>query len=339
MSTIFSLLLVFSLQAQASLDSHWVGWTNTFVPGGGELLLGNFGEAAIQAGIETSTFGVGFAMSKLSPMTIDGVPEDYPALISGFGITKTQQKNCVKYNASHVCTQYTTKTVSTENQTFDYTPYDATKPLTAALLQEVGLKYHMMNVFDSYRKTIKENGEDEGQGVDYTPTEDLLKSPFQAKYITDPYVWIPLLLVATFTAIDYSSQIGSLPATQPLTDTSNAYLAFNQTTLYSFGSGAPEEMFYRGFLQNEFYRMVRSPLFSIPMSSLAFSFSHEASGRPTAAVSGLYLGFLAQHYNGQLGPGITLHFWSVFLLGLETYLLSHASQGRAPAAVSTTIPF
>src|SRR4051812_31646962 len=57
---------------------HLIGWSNTFVPGAGQALLGNPGTAVVQFGLETTTFGYGYYLSKRSPLTLDGVPIDLP---------------------------------------------------------------------------------------------------------------------------------------------------------------------------------------------------------------------------------------------------------------------
>jgi membrane protease YdiL (CAAX protease family) len=106
-----------------------------------------------------------------------------------------------------------------------------------------------------------------------------------------------------------------------------------------FGSGAPEEMFFRGFLQNEFYHFIESPFFSVPMQAAAFSFAHESSGRIGAAISGLYLGTLAQHDHGRLNHTIALHFWSVVVLGVETALLTFNAQNDVPVATQIQFMF
>jgi hypothetical protein len=218
---------------------------------------------------------------------------------------------------------------------------DLTKPLVADVLQEFGIKYHMVNTFDAYREAaIAEaaHGGPQlsqiGQGIDSRPTLDLFLDPFQPENLADPWVWIPLALVGGAVAVEYYTvQQGNTPNQQRLTPTSNFLYAFNYGIWQPIGSGAPEEMFYRGFLQNELHSLVPSPFFSIPLSTLAFSFSHApGSGRITSAVVGAYLGYLAYRFQGHLGRGITLHFWGDFLLGLESILLNNDAQRTTPPA-------
>ncbi|MBC7385531.1 MAG: CPBP family intramembrane metalloprotease [Cryobacterium sp.] len=198
----------------------------------------------------------------------------------------------------------------------------------------------MMNVFESYRDALERSGGDLGQGLEKKSSGDLFLEPFRVEHLTNPWVYVPLILVAGYTAYDYSSQVRSgLTPTQPLTRGSNRFLAFNQMALYPVGSGAPEEMFYRGFVQNEAYFLTRSSWASVLLSSAAFSLSHSPEGRVTAAFSGLYTGFLASHYHGALGPGIALHFWAVLFLGIESYLLVKKSQAAATGASPLALQF
>lgn len=327
----FICFLLIPLTAIASPNYHLVGWLNTFVPGGGQFLLGNGWQGAAQAGIEISTFGVGYALSARTSLTLDGVPEDYPAVNTRLGSRTTLNKVCVQYNTLHQCTKYALKPAKSSYYTFDNTPVDFSKPIAAAILQEVGIKYHMVNVFEAYRSAYSLHPDEGGQGIDTRPTIDLFKDPFKWDTVSSPWVWIPLLMVLGITGYDYASQVSNgVPTIQPLTNFSNISVGFNQLGLYPVGSGAPEEMFYRGFLQNEAFHLVNSPFFAIPLSTAAFSFSHGPDGRIGAAVTGSYLGFLAYKNNGNLSEGIALHFWSVVVLGLESLLLTLRSEHQVP---------
>src|SRR5262249_34651141 len=126
---------------------------------------------------------------------------------------------------------------------------------------------------------------------------------------------------------------GDEPRHQPLKPYSNWLYFMDYAVIEPVGSGAPEEMFYRGFLQNEFKVMTNSSVFSILATSALFAFSHEpGDGRYSAAVAGMYLGYLEERYHGNLGPGITLHYWSSIFLGIESVLLSQWGQRATPPA-------
>jgi membrane protease YdiL (CAAX protease family) len=140
--------------------------------------------------------------------------------------------------------------------------------------------------------------------------------------------------------LSYAAGIGGVAPESPpaprLTAASNALYSLDHALLVPIGSGAPEEMFYRGFLQNEMYHLVPSPFFSIPASTLAFTFSHGPADRISAAVLGAYAGFLAHKYGGKLGPGIALHFWVDLLIGLCQVAVLHNAQGIPFFNFSTT---
>jgi membrane protease YdiL (CAAX protease family) len=306
LSSFFILTLLFPREVFATDDYHFVGWFNTFVPGGGQFLMGYGWDGAAQAAFEIGTFGIGYDLSARTSFNIDGVPQDYPAVTTNLGTTRSGKPR--------------RKGVATA-------PIELIQPSSAAFLQEVGIKAHMVDVFDSYREAYGKYGGDEGQGIDTRTDWEMFKDPFKWDVISSPWVWIPTFLVAGFTVIDYSSQVQSgLPQIQQLNTVSNSFVGFNQLALYPIGSGAPEEMFYRGFLQNEAFHWVHSPFFAVPLSSLAFSFSHSPDGRLGALASGLYLGTLAYKNHGNLSQGIAVHFWSVVILGIESLALTLRSE-------------
>lgn len=296
-----ALLLIafcFPLRAQAEINYHFIGWANALLPGSGQTLLGNPGEGALQATYEVSSFAIGYRLSNSEIFSLDGftAPRPLGRLRSPGGISFESE-------------------------------------VSGDLLQEFGLKAHMVNTFNAYRQAAFRSGMAMDH-IDQTATLDLFKEPFQLPNLSNPWVYIPILTVFTTSVIDYLIQTSrTLPPSPRLNPNSNALYAFNYGLWQPFGSGAPEEMFYRGFLQNEFYEMVPSPFFAIPLSSLLFSLSHApGEGRFSAAIAGGYLGYLSYRYQGRLGPGITVHFWSGVILGLETILLSQRGQRSTPPA-------
>lgn len=340
--TLFTFFL--SSTGWAAPSYHLVGWFNTVVPGGGQALLGNYGSAALQASLETSTFTYGYLLSKRTPLTLDGVPQDLPIAKSGVANTSKTSQTCVRWNAARTrCLQFRNVTTSESTYIRDVNRLDESDAAFAMTLQEFGIKYHMVNVFNAYREAAFAQGERAigEQKIDDTPTDKLFLAPFSARNLFNPWVGIPILLLGLATVYDYRTQIHSsdLQPLQPLTPGTNRLIAFNYGVWEPIGSGAPEEMFYRGFLQHEFYSWVKSPYFSIPMSTLAFSFSHAAPGRASAAIAGAYLGYLAHRNEGSLSPGIALHFWGVVFLGIETYLLTKRAQGLNAAPVTTSVSF
>ncbi|MGZ3787378.1 MAG: CPBP family intramembrane glutamic endopeptidase [Bacteriovorax sp.] len=325
-----ALNLLFLESAYANF--HTVGWVNTFVPGGGRLMMGEYLEAGKEAALEVGTFGLGYSMSPDSSFTLDGTPIDYPTVGTYTFTSKRRQSYCSKYDPIRKrCLQYRNQTITTVNSAVDYNEKDTTKPLTAAFLQEFGLKYHIMNAFFSYRDQYNLEGGDPGQGIDQRSAKEMFKDPFRWEVLSSPWVYVPIALTSAFVYFDYRSQLNQTSQEiTPLNGRSKAYLAFDQMIMYPIGSAAPEEAFYRGFVQNEFYYMVRSPYFSVPMSSLVFALSHSQDGWPSAFISGLYQGMLAYKNDGNLAYGNAVHFWGVVALGVETYVLTLLSQAKAP---------
>ena len=294
-------LLTFARFDAIAGNYHLVGWFNTFVPGGGQLLLGDYRLAVSQAIVEAGTFGWGYALSRREPMTLDGVPEELPTYV-------VSRRRAAQG--------------------------DITKALYADLLQEVGIKTHMTDVFLAYRQAAASETEASSR-IDQSAPLELFLAPFQSENLTNPWVYLPLGMIAAEVAVDYFTSRGNVDRNAPLTPTSNFLYTLNYAFWQPIGSGAPEEMFYRGFLQNELYNLVPSPFFSIPVAATAFALSHEPGpGRWSAALAGTYLGYLAHRYAGRLGPGITVHFWGVVLLGVETVFLSHDAQRTTPPAAA-----
>ena len=265
--------------SEAAPSFHLVGWVNTIVPGGGALLLDEPCLAAVQATVEVGTFLGGYSLSNKGTMTLDGVGETIPARGSN----------------------------GTGNRATD--PQDITPALQGDFLQEIGLKYHMVNVYDSYRRS----GASGGQGIDDTSIRDLFLSPFQTENLESPWVYIGLVGSLAAHAIMYSTQ--GTTSTTPLTARSNIQYDALYGAVYPVGSGAPEEMFYRGFLQNEFYEMTGTPYAAVPLSAAAFMFSHSSDGYLGAGALGLYLGTLTYLEKGRLSKSIAIHFWNDVIMG------------------------
>src|SRR5438552_2911255 len=139
---VLAVLAVLACSPMASAANyHVVGWANTFVPGGGQFLLGDPLRGSTQAVIEGGTFGYGYSLSKRAPMTLDGVPEDLQ--IETGALTKRRIRVCTKWetvNGKLTCTQFQSVlgnvvVPSTEK-------VDETRAGLADLLQEARLEYH-----------------------------------------------------------------------------------------------------------------------------------------------------------------------------------------------------
>ena len=292
------LFLFISLFSQNShADFRKVGWFNTFLPGGGKLITQDYSGAIKEASLETGSFALGYGLDHQGRFSIDGTNIVYQ-----------------KSNGSN------------------YESVNSNKELSAAALQEFGLKYHMMNVFLNYREQYNKDGAiDPGQGIDQRSSYEMFKDPFRLEVLMSPWVYLPIAFTSAFVYFDFQSQkkIAVQPI-RPLKTQAKIYNLFDQTILYPTGSAVPEEMFYRGFLQNEMYYTYRSPYLAVPMSSLLFALSHSQEYWPSAFVSGLYQGMLAYQNHGDLTFGNAVHFWGVFFLGLESYFLTLHTEAKAP---------
>jgi hypothetical protein len=272
-----------------------VGWGNVLIPGLGETLNGNPWGGAAQFGYETTTFAAGYALSPRSGISsLDGIGDTFESY-------QRSQRN---------------GQVSINNEIY------------SDMLLEFAIKTHMTNTFIAYRDAYKAQGITEG--LDQRTWIEGFKTPFEKKSFDDAWVYVPLAIIAVGLTVQYltSSPDSNYSA---LTPSSNVLFATHYGAWEPLGSGWPEESFYRGFLQHEFTTATNSPLIGILAESTAFAFSHEAgSGRLSAAAVGAYLGFLSYKYDGNLGPGITVHFWGDLLLGLQSILMSQRDQRTTP---------
>ena len=187
----YLLLLLFtsllSINAFAVPNYHLVGALNTFLPGGGELLFGDYLSAGIEFTAETSTFAYGYRLSKRTPLTLDGVPQDVPDI-------QKATFTCLQYNLiTGDCVKFG------ESKSGTFTVFDTRKkanykPMFAAILQEFGIKYHMVNVFNSYRRALLVA--EPASKIHKRDTIEIFKDPFRLKNLSNPWVYVPLALTA-----------------------------------------------------------------------------------------------------------------------------------------------
>ena len=295
--------LIYTESAYANF--HAVGWGNTVLPGAGRLMMGEYLNAAKEASLEVGTFELGYSLSHQGAFSLDGTAIEYPS------------------------------------PTPDNSEKDASKPITSAFLQEFGIKYHLINTFFSYRDQFNIEGGDPGQGMDQRSASEMFKDPFRMEILVSPWTYIPIALTSVFVFFDYHSTTNqNQKKIAPLNRGSKAYLFLGEVGMYPFGSAAPEETFYRGFVQNEFYYLVRSPYFSIPMSSMLFALSHAQADWPSSFVSGMYQGMLAYKDHGNLSFGNAVHFWGVVVLGIEAYIMTLNRQTNArPASLNFSFTY
>ena len=326
-----SLALFVAGPCQAEPPSyHLVGWVNTAVPGGGQYLLGNPLKGAIQTTLEAGTFGWGYSLSRRSPLTLDGVPEDLPLPSAHISTRKTTALVCKINPRTHK--NECSNVISTSSTFVASSEVDISKSLYADWLQEFGLKYHMVNVFESYREAAGTNSAIGDQKIDQTPTGDLFLAPFKWDNVSSLWVFPAVIVTAAALIYNYqnSSTDGSFGQISPLNKGSQRLYDTTYLAVLPAGSGAPEEMFYRGFVQHELYGLVQSAVFSVGVSTALFAFSHSADDRPSAAVSGAYEGIVTHVHKGELSKAIAYHFWADVLAGFYQIAVVRKESGKHP---------
>ena len=305
----------------ADLDYHGIGWANVLVPGGGQFLLGDPLKGTAQALGEIGSFGWGYSLSRRSPLSLDGVPEDIPSpRVVGRKVV-TRGEYCRIHVTDAICSRGSPSDPVLVSS-FDRTPQNIQRSLSADILQEFGIKYHMVNVFESYRQAAGD-----APGIDPTPTGQLFLAPFNWSVLSEPSVYVPIGISVGVIFASYALVVkdGLTPGPR-LTHGSNRLYAATYGLVFPFGSAAPEEMFYRGFIQNEAYTLVPSPWFAVPASALAYTLSHSVADMPSAAVTGLWLGTRTYLDHGLLSRGIAYHFWADFFAGLLAIQLLQKSE-------------
>jgi membrane protease YdiL (CAAX protease family) len=328
LGTAFLIGILIPGMVQATPNYHFVGWVNTVLPGGGSYLLGDYADGALQTALETGTFYIGYQNSARVPLTLDGVPEDLPAPATQLVYKKISRQVCTEVNKHKVCTTIT----SDGTTSIPISSVDISDSLYADWLQEFGIKYHFVNIFESYRKAAGPDSAIGNQMIDQTPTSDLFLAPFQWKNLKSFWVFPAILVSAAALIYNYQSTLnsGGFGTISPLNQTSQRLYDTTYLGVFPVGSGAPEEMFYRGFLQHELYGMVQSPFFSVSFSTLAYTFSHSGDDRASAAISGAYEGIVTHASGGQLSRAIAYHFWVDLLSGIYQVAIVRKQSGKAP---------
>jgi membrane protease YdiL (CAAX protease family) len=277
-----------------------VGWGNALVPGLGATLRGLPMRGFLEASTEMGLYYGGTYYAKEGAFTIDG-------------------------------------TVLVPTGT------NLVKPLLGQFMQEVGLKLHMYDTFYHYQQASLSPGEAEDQKAYAQPLykgewDDVLLAPFRLKNLETPWTYVPILLGTGALLYQYKTATVQV---QNFTSSggANALYAFTQGVGVPLGSSFGEEAFYRGFVLRELRRYTGSLAAALTLETALFTFSHQPSLRPGAAVGGLYLGIVATRNDGDLEPGIATHFWIDFISGIFDYLLFRKTEGRSvPLSVAFTIP-
>lgn len=153
----------------------------------------------------------------------------------------------------------------------------------------------------------------------------LMVSPFKPKYLTNPWVFVPMILAGTVAYFD-SKNDKPLSSAEEITmfnktySPSQAALTYGGIqTLRYMAVASGEEMFFRGTVQTELTE-VTNPMFALGASSLLFGIWHipnNGVGNGLAAtLAGVYLGYRYEKNGYDLGEVIATHFWLDWIVSL-----------------------
>ena len=289
---------VASVAIAAELSPAATGWIGLALPGSAAIAEGNYGRGILEATTEIGTFVGGMALAPLGPFTIDGntqVPQWGP----GTGP-----------NAGPIA-----------------------GALSGAMLQQFGLKFYMYNTFYHYQKAVmgvpgwETGGNDKLQPIYRGGAGDVLSAPFRWKYLSNPFVFVPVLVGSAYLFYEYSRT--PLQRSAYIGTRGEDYLyGIHQIGVVPLGSAFGEEPLFRGFLQREFHQYTGSEWLAILGQSVLFCAIHPADARASAFFSGLYYGWMTDHFDGDLGSAIAMHFWGDVVNGLILTLQYLGAEGK-----------
>ncbi len=145
----------------------------------------------------------------------------------------------------------------------------------------------------------------------------LAYSPFNFDYLKRPLVFTPILLIAAIAGLGSANGNPILVPPSLKRDGSLYATAF----INGLSPGVGEEAFFRGYLN---YSLIQSygAGGGIGGSSLLFMLAHEGNadardGRLSRLLAGVYLGYIHYKSNFDIKPGIAVHFWWNFIIGVS----------------------
>lgn len=144
---------------------------------------------------------------------------------------------------------------------------------------------------------------------------ELALSPFRWEFLSRPTTFVPLLLPLYFALSEPDDDRFLYEPDDTITRDEMAAGFFVQHNMVATG----EESFFRGVLNNGLSDRFGN-FYGLLGSSLLFGLAHQGNpGQATpagAAVAGLYLGWLQQSNDFQIGQGVAIHFWWNFLISV-----------------------
>jgi len=172
----------------------------------------------------------------------------------------------------------------------------------------------LYSIYSSYR--------DAGGLGEYKKQEtfnDIAFAPFNYQVLKNPFVFAPILLIGISLGLGNAQYDGSEPVLIQKSAKRDGTLVAT-SFINGISPAIGEEAFFRGYL-NYNWCMAYGPFVGVGVSGTLFMLAHEGNpdareGRVARLIGGLYLGLLHVLAGYDIRPGVALHFWYNFLIGL-----------------------
>jgi membrane protease YdiL (CAAX protease family) len=277
------------VEAEHIVSAPLVGWGNLFVPGLGATLRGKPGSGLME---ETTEIGLYYGGTF-------GVKE------GNFGIDGSVKVP----HSNHLG-----------------------RPVLGQIMQELGLKYHFYNTFHHYQRAVLVSNQDRQidhlQPIYKGELSDILKAPFKWENISNPWVYPVIAASAGYLLYSYKTTGVTHFQNFHVPSADENLFGISQAIVIPVGGLMGEETFFRGFMMRETRSFTGSALASLILQSAAFTALHPSDLQASAFASGILFGLMTNHFDGNLEPAITAHFWVNVVSGLVTYWTLQREQGK-----------
>lgn len=268
----------------------------------------------------------------------------YPIPYFGLGhFLQKQWKSGILYSASELALIFLEYNLRNKIESADFTRYPniSTKSIYAQrnglsqlsnayhsyaeLIRHTAYYFRMIDFFDAYKTLHNERAVYNKVKFYNSSIPDLVISPFKPKYLSNPWVFVPIVItgVAAYLSSSSDKPLSSAAEVTMFNKTfspSRAALflsAINAFRYLMVASG--EEMFFRGVVQTELTERF-DPTIALITTSVLFGLWHipnnGVSGGLIGAAAGLYLGYRYTANGYDLGEVIATHFWLDWLPGV-----------------------
>lgn len=287
------------------------------VPGLGQAVLGNYGTAMFQFGLFSGSIAsAGTLASRDDYIEFEDRRVTYDLEEVLLGRELSRQGVLYSDNALYTMPPFSLETaydrqmrmikdgkIAETNPLVEYGEYNRTNTRT-----EMAGAYGLMaqstifySVYSSYR--------DAGGGRHDERIEELLIAPFRWKYLSSPWVYVPLAFLAGAIGSSGPSNDTTLVNDRFMNDGTREFL----TVYQSMNAAVAEEAFFRGYMNHTLSRR-HGPFTGGLISGTLFGLAHLQGGAPVGSVLpqtmyGYYFAFLQHKNGGDIREGIALHFW------------------------------